>query len=69
MDDMESGTVLILVACASYSYGSILGKIGVSRYRSSNNGIEWSAPEDITNSIYGLNSSWSSLFFASGRIC
>ena len=35
----------------------------------SNNGIDWSAPEDITNSIYGLNSSWSSLFFASGRIC
>lgn len=35
--------------------------------RSTDNGITWGTPKDVTNQIYGPNPNWKGLFVASGR--
>lgn len=71
--DRESDNVLIICAHGDtryghYTAGNASTRLKVVRIRSSNGGRTFTSPEDITTSIYGLNGSWGTLFFGSGKI-
>ena len=68
--DRESDDVLILCASGNVSYqsGTKDNHLKVIRFVSHDGGTVFEAPKDITDHIYGKNTSWVSLFFASGRI-
>ena len=71
--DRESGKILVMCVYSNVGYTvSTRNKpIGVARIYGQENStgdITWSTPENVTNSIYGLNSGLKGLFFASGRI-
>lgn len=73
--DRESNDVLLL-SCAgdiTYQAGTQKHHQGVARFRSKDGGQTWSAPEDITDSIYslfptGTDDACDALFVGSGRI-
>ena len=72
--DRESNLVLVLCAAGNVLYSSSTrsNPIRVARIYGVENSpgdINWDTPEDITSQIYGLNTSFKGLFFASGRIC
>ena len=74
--DHESGRVLVVCAAGNVVYGSSTRQnpIRVARLYSEDNGRTWSAPEDITETVYSLFDGSSlgdvkGLFFGSGRIC
>lgn len=74
--DHESDRVLLICAAGNVVYGSSTRQspIRVTRLYSEDNGRTWSAPEDITESIYSLFDgsalgNVAGLFFGSGRIC
>ncbi|MGP1503506.1 MAG: sialidase family protein [Treponema sp.] len=51
-----------------YQAGQQATRLKVVRLRSSDGGQSFNAPEEITDSIYNLNSGWGALFFGSGKI-
>ena len=71
--DRESDNVLIICAHGDTRYGHYKAEnantwLKVVRLRSSDGGGTFTQPEEITTSIYGLNSNWGTLFFGSGKI-
>ncbi|MGP1595116.1 MAG: InlB B-repeat-containing protein, partial [Treponema sp.] len=71
--DRESDNVLIICAHGDTRYGDYKAgnentRLKVVRLRSSDGGKTFTPPEEITGAIYGLNSSWGTLFFGSGKI-
>ena len=71
--DRESDNVLIICAHGDTRYGHYTAgdastRLRVVRIRSSNGGRTFTSPEEITDSIYGLNDNWGTLFFGSGKI-
>ncbi len=71
--DRESGKILVMCVYSNVGYTTSTrnNPIGVARIYGQENSagdITWSTPENVTNSIYGLNSGLKGLFFASGRI-
>jgi len=71
--DRESDNVLIICAHGDTRYGDYQAghentRLKVVRLRSSDGGGTFTQPEEITTSIYGLNSNWGTLFFGSGKI-
>ena len=71
--DRESDNVLIICAHGDTRYGHYKAenantRLKVVRLRSSDGGGTFTQPEEITTSIYGLNSNWGTLFFGSGKI-
>ncbi|MGN0329672.1 MAG: S-layer homology domain-containing protein [Kineothrix sp.] len=68
--DRDSDKVLILCATGTRGFWDSTrdNPLMVSSILSENNGDSFSAPEDLTSSIYGLKDDWISLFVASGRI-
>ena len=71
--DRESDNVLIICAHGDTRYGHYKAenantRLKVVRLRSSDGGGTFTQPEEITTSIYGLNGSWGTLFFGSGKI-
>ncbi|MGP1458357.1 MAG: InlB B-repeat-containing protein [Treponema sp.] len=71
--DRESDNALILCAHGDtryvhYQAGQQATRLKVVRLRSSDGGQSFGAPEEITDSIYNLNSGWGTLFFGSGKI-
>ena len=68
--DRESGDVLMMCASGDVRYGeSTRGTpIRVGRYYGRNNGTAWSG-DDITTSVYDINTSLTKAFFSSGRMC
>jgi hypothetical protein len=66
--DKTTGDILCLVSADKgffQSTNSVPAKVLV--IRSSDNGISWGTPIDITSQIYGPNPNWKGLFVASGR--
>jgi hypothetical protein len=68
--DRESNDVLILCVTGNISYqaGSAGNHLHVIKYLSHDGGKTFSDKQDISDMIFGFNSSWKSLFFGSGRI-
>ena len=74
--DRESDKVIILAATGDkgFWHGNInyvstrKDPIKVSKFVSNDGGKTFSAPQDITSEIYGLNEAWTRLFVTSGRI-
>ena len=71
--DRESDNVLIICAHGDTRYGDYQAghantRLKVVRIRSSDGGKTFTLPEEITDSIYGLNGNWGTLFFGSGKI-
>lgn len=74
--DRESNKVLILAAFGTQGYwhgnpqyvSTRQNPIKVARFISDDNGENFSAPEDLTAQIYGLDDRFQRLFVASGRI-
>ena len=71
--DRESDRVLVMCATGNvvYTNSTRSNPIRVARIYGTDtgDGINWESPTDMTSEIYGLNSSFAGLFFASGRIC
>ena len=68
--DRESGDVLMMCASGDISYSASTRStpIRVGRYYGRNNGTAWSG-DDITTSVYDINTSLTKAFFSSGRMC
>ncbi len=71
--DRESGKILVMCVYSNVSYANSTrnNPIGVARIYGTENSageISWAEPVTVTSSIYGLNSSITKLFFASGRM-
>lgn len=71
--DRESDNVLILCAHGDTRYGHYTARnantrLKVVKLRSLDGGKTFTSPEEITDSIYGLNDNWGTLFFGSGKI-
>ena len=68
--DRESDDVLILCVTGNISYqaGNAGNHLHVIKYLSHDGGKTFLEKEDISDTIFGFNSSWKSLFFGSGRI-
>lgn len=71
--DRESDKILVMCVYSKVGYtaSTRTNPIGVARIYGQENSagdITWSAPEDVTSNIYGLNNGLKGLFFASGRI-
>ena len=68
--DRESNDVLILCVTGNISYqdGSAGNHLRVIKYLSHDGGKTFPEKKDISNTIFGFNDSWESLFFGSGRI-
>jgi BNR domain protein len=71
--DRESDNVLIICAhgdtrYGDYTAGNASTRLKVVKLRSLDGGKTFTSPEEITTSIYDLNSNWGTLFFGSGKI-
>ncbi|MCI6552189.1 MAG: chitobiase/beta-hexosaminidase C-terminal domain-containing protein [Lachnospiraceae bacterium] len=68
--DRESDKVLMLTASGSASFfnSSRQNKLGVHQFISDDGGQTFKEPVNITDTIYGFDESWPSLFVGSGRI-
>lgn len=66
--DKTTGELLCLVSAEKGFFASTnAAPAKVLLIHSSDNGITWGTPVDITNQIYGPNPNWKGLFVASGR--
>lgn len=66
--DKTNGDIICIVSADKGFFAStnaVPAKVLV--IRSTDNGISWGAPVDVTNQIYGPNPNWKALFVASGR--
>lgn len=69
--DRDSNQVLIQSAAGNVGWQSgstRYNPMKVMQFKSTDNGQTFTAPQDITNEIYGLNPEWTKLFASSGRI-
>ena len=68
--DRESNDVLILCVHGNVTYfdGNASKHLKVIQFVSHNGGKTFPEKKDISNTIFGFNSTWKSLFFGSGRI-
>ena len=68
--DRESNDVLILCVTGniSYQHGNADNHQHVIKFVSHDGGKTFLAGQDISDTIFGFNSTWKSLFFGSGRI-
>lgn len=69
--DRESNALLLLCVTGNASWGDTRegNLMRCARITSSDGGRTWSAPTDITASIYGLYDGLQGLFFGSGKLC
>lgn len=66
--DKTTGELICLVSAdKGFSASTNAAPAKILVIRSTDNGITWSTPIDITNQIYGPNPGWKGLFVASGR--
>ena len=68
--DRESNDVLILCVHGNvfYPYGTATNHLKAIQFVSHDGGKTFPEKKDISDTIFGLNSTWISLFFGSGRI-
>ena len=68
--DRESNDVLILCVHGNvfYPYGTAANHLKAIQFVSHDGGKTFPEKKDISNTIFGFNSTWISLFFGSGRI-
>ena len=68
--DRESNDVLILCVHGNvfYPYGTAANHLKAIQFVSHDGGKTFPEKKDISNTIFGFNTSWISLFFGSGRI-
>lgn len=68
--DSESDRLLIISGTGHRTYWSKRDNpLRTARYYSNDNGQTWTAPEDITETIYALVPGANGIFLGSGRIC
>lgn len=66
--DKNTGNIICLVAANNGLFASTQANpIKVLTIRSTDNGISWGVPVDITAQLYGPNPGWKGLFVGSGR--
>lgn len=66
--DKNTGNIICLVAANNGFFASTQANpIKVLTIRSTDNGVSWGAPVDISSQLYGPNPGWKGLFVSSGR--
>ena len=67
MDKRNGNLLCLLAANKGFFQSTNADPIRLVIVRSTDNGVTWGTPVDITNQIYGPNPQWKGIFVASGR--
>ncbi|UFH45695.1 exo-alpha-sialidase [Flavobacterium galactosidilyticum] len=67
MDKTNGNLICILAANKGFFASTNANPIQILIVRSTDNGITWGTPVDITTQIYGPNPNWKGVFIAAGR--
>ncbi|SEA92191.1 Por secretion system C-terminal sorting domain-containing protein [Flavobacterium gillisiae] len=67
MDKSNGNLLCLLAANKGFFQSTNADPIRLVIVRSTDNGVTWGTPVDITNQIYGPNPQWKGIFVASGR--
>ena len=67
MDKTNGNLICILAANKGFFASTNANPIQILIVRSTDNGVTWGTPVDITSQIYGPNPNWKGIFIAAGR--
>ena len=67
MDKTNGNLICILAANKGFFASTNADPIRILIVRSTDNGVTWGTPVDITSQIYGPNPNWKGIFIAAGR--